>query len=180
MFTKKIEIVDIGSPTLVNTGKKPYNVIEVAFKEDGKIGGKKLLSFQNEQIFLDIQKYKRGDFLAVQTEKDDKGFWQWVSISVENGGAAAGSKATEAKTGRVVGSTYETAEERKIKQRYIVRQSSITAALSFAELIKMSKPSVQSIIGMAQEFEAYVFSDVSEKKEEAVDAINSMLDDVPY
>ena len=50
-------------------------------------------------------------------------------------------------------STYETPEERAKKQVYIVRQSSITAAINY----RGTKVSIEDIITTAKQFEAYVF-----------------------
>ena len=60
--------------------------------------------------------------------------------------------------GKVIGSNYETAEERARRQVYIIRQSSLGTAV---ELLG-SGASVADVINTAKQFEAYVFSKEAE------------------
>lgn len=182
-FSKTIEIVDISPVETVTTGKKPYGKIEVAFKEDGKIGGKKLLSFQNEEIFKKVQQYKRGDVLTIETEKDKNDYWQWTSIEAGTTSAAAGGtggnpskdspRTSGAQTGRVTGSNYATAEERAQTQLRITRQSSLTAALKVMELNKVKEVKLEEVLDIAKFFTAYVY------EKEPNQSIVDMDNDIP-
>lgn len=177
----QIEVVKVSPP--VNKGK--YEQLEVAYKRDGKIEGKKLLSFKSEEVWNTIKDSKEGDSFTVTTEKDDKGYWQWTAV--DSGGSVpvpatavpatsqpvTGQRnASQPTTGRVVGSNYETADERRVKQRYIVRQSSITAALTF---LTHNAPKAmierKDVVEIARFFENYVF--------EKPGLFDDMQDDIP-
>lgn len=151
-----VEIIDVGAPQSVKTGKGQYQTLEVSYRnEQGQVQGKKLMSFSNPVVFKDIQGYTKGDRVDVATVKDDAGYWQWKAIvkegealpKVEGAKPAAGG-------GKVIGSNYETPEERARRQVYIIRQSSLSTAV---ELLGQGKP-VEDVIATAKKFEAYVFS----------------------
>lgn len=100
------------------------------------------------------------NFIMVLEKEGD--FWNVKSIakageatvSTTNNAQPIAGKATQAYSG----STYTTAEERACTQKYIVRQSSITAALKLLELHGNKKATTREVISLAQEFEAYVFN----------------------
>lgn len=178
-----ITIVDIGP--IVNTpkaGSNGYNSIEVAFRKDGKIEGKKLIDFAAPEAYKAIQQFKAGDNITVTAEKkpgkDGKEYWYWTALSAASADSeqtkspSVGSSTGSGSTGRVIGSNYETPAERAQKQIYIVRQSSISAALGLAGLNK-EKATVESVIATAKVFEDFVF------KGDAVQAISDMVDDIP-
>ena len=167
-----INIVDVGAPnTHAAKNGRSYQSIEVTYKNDqGQVANKKLMSFSNPSVFNHIKGLAKGDSLNVQTEKDANGYWQWTGIGGDNAVATETKQATPATGGRVTGSNYETKEERAARQVYIIRQSSLSTAV---ELLGQGK-SVADVIATAKEFEAYVFS-----KEDGIDAINSLEDDLP-
>lgn len=150
----RIEIVDV---TVENKGK--YRVANVAYKtSEGKVEGKKVMSFAQKDVFNLVSQAKQGDILEVKSAKNDGGFWEWVEASVagKNTGVEERNKGftASAKASR----DFETGEERAKKQVYIVRQSSITAALSLAEINKAKGPiTEEDVIKSARKFEAYVF-----------------------
>lgn len=190
-YTNTLELISVGSVSEVKTGKKPYKVIELAFKNEGKVEGKKVIDFQNPDLFAKVQTLKVGDVITVVKEKDANGYWQWTSLEIGMGTSTSGNPTETSRSvadtsgsgrpvGRVTGSNYETPEERAIrrafevtKQRVITKQWAVNAALTFAELSKLAKPSVQGIIGIAQEFEAYAGST------DPVKDIVDMPDDIP-
>lgn len=151
-----IEIIDVSQPTATKTAKGQYQTIEVSYRnEQGQVQGKKLMSFSNPAVFKAVQTFAKGDRLDVETTKDEQGYWQWKSINKE-GEAPARTEAPKSSTGggKVIGSNYETSEERAKRQVYIVRQSSISSAI---ELLGQGK-SVEEVINTAKEFEKYVFA----------------------
>ena len=156
-----LEIIDVGTPQSVKTGKGQYQTLEVSYRnEQGQVQGKKLMSFSNPTVFKTIQTFAKGDRLDVETTKDDNGYWQWKSISKE-GEAPPRTEAAKPATsggGKVIGSNYETAEGRARRQVYIIRQSSLSTAV---ELLGQGKP-VNEVIATAKQFEAYVFSKEAE------------------
>ena len=167
----QIEVINITGPDQVPN--KKYQVIEIAYKQDGKVNGKKLLSFANPTLFTQVQKWKQGEVYEVSTTKDDNGYWQWTQaeLATTGGGGAVKSVGDFKKTSE---DRYETREERLARQQYIVRQSSISNAIAVLTTGAKSSPSVNDILDLAKQFEEFVFS--AEAK--SVD-ITEIEDDIP-
>lgn len=136
---------------------------------------------------------KEGDVVEVEAQKGEK-YWQWVGAkaSGSNGAVAQGDSETQgdtestnsdtgskprgrpvgSTTGRVAGSNYETPQERalrreadRVRQYYIVRQSSVGAALEFLKVAGYDGPvdgdlTTNKVIDIAKKFEEYVFGPV--------------------
>jgi len=189
----QVTIIDV-SPE-VNKGK--YSEIEVAYRKDGKVEGKKFLSFKHPDVYAALKAAKAGDVLQVTTAKepgrDGKEYWQWTAIGNQvvsipeaesdrgsTGGTTSAPAASAARSGRVVGSTYETPEERAIKQRLIVAQSSVTTAL---DIIKTNAGkagvSEDAVFALADKIFDYVYSHKDVTGKEVVKAIVAMDDDIP-
>jgi hypothetical protein len=174
-----IEIIDVPAPVAV----KKYQTIDVAYKSNGKVAGKKLMSFTYPQVFKDIQSFKRGDLVEVTSVKEGE-YWQWTEVKKADansqaapaeanvGGASAPRNFGAAK------STYETPEERAVKQRLIVRQSSLSNAIEVLTTGAKVPPSTGDIVGLAEEFVAFVYEGTA--REIAEQAIQDMKDDIPY
>lgn len=171
----QIEIQDVLRTDSTGKNGKSYGVLQVAYRADGKLQEKKLMSFSNPQVFKHIEGLKKGDTVNVKTEKDGNGYWQWTAIlneeqqqpkPVQSGGAT-----------RVTGSTYETPEERAIKQKYIVRQSSLTTAIQILGVGAKSLDK-QAVLGLAEELENWVFR--VDLPKVATTSIDDMEDDLPY
>lgn len=160
----RIEIIKVD---VENKGK--YRVANVTHYDDkGKIDNKKIMSFEKD-TFKALSEAKQGDLFDVKfikNEKDGKTYWNW-EVAAAGKNTEAGSTTTRAS--QAVRSSYETAEERAKKQVYIVRQSSVTAALGLAELNKAKGPvTEEDIIKSARKFEAYVFDVETEVEVPAV------------
>ena len=146
----KVNIQEVTVST-VNQGKKNYQIAEVVYTSDrGENKNKKIMSFGNPAVFAVLSKQPRG-WHNVETEGAP--YYNWSSIEAANDAAPA---ADVVKSGTVSKSTYETAEERKIKQLYIIKQSSISNAIEF-----MSKQGgefdVNDVLGVAQKFVDYIY-----------------------
>jgi len=167
----QVEIVNVTENQKTNKAGRGYTELEVIYKgDDGKASTKKIMSFSNPAVFKAIQSAKNGDKLEIKTQKDDNGYWQWTGIG---GGSSGGATSTASQPAtKVVGSNYETKEERAIKQRYIVRQSSLTTALA---VLSVGAKSVdkQAVLDLAKEFEEWVFRNDATP-------LDDMEDDVPY
>jgi len=166
-----INIIDVGQPnTHAAKNGRNYQSIEVTYKaENGQVANKKLMSFSNPSVFNHIKGLAKGAVINVTTTKDAAGYWQWTGI----GGDNEVTESTQAKPaatggGRVTGSNYETKEERAARQVYIIRQSSISSAV---ELLGQGK-SVDEVLSVAKQFEAYVFA------KDPIAEINDLEDDV--
>jgi len=124
---------------------------------DRKVDAKKLVSFKNKDVYDKLTNALPGDVFEVTSEKDEKGYWQWTSAS--SLGKNTDGTGTAPATGRpttATRSTYETPEERALRQVYIVRQSSVSNAIAFYEAVK-GKPSVDDVLATAKTFEKFVF-----------------------
>ena len=178
-----IEVINVSAPVFTKTARGGYNFIEVAYKKDGKVEGKKIMDFVSKDVFNALRdSVKPGDVLTVSMEKDAKDYWQWTGISA-SGAASSGvveganatapaSGSTRSGTGRVTGSNYETPEERARRQVLIVRQSSLTAALHL-EMHNQVKAQVdpEVVLDLAEAFTKWVF------KTDPMQAVAAMKDD---
>ena len=144
--------------------KGKYQAASVIYKgQDGKVDNKKLVSFANKEVFKTFSQAQPGDMFEVGLEKDTNGYWQWVSATASGKNTGTTSGATGlGRTSSSPRSTYETPEERAARQVYIVRQSSISAAI---EVAKHNNPkgvfTPHEVIDIAKEFEAFVFAQES-------------------
>lgn len=180
--------------------------------KDGKwvLDGKKLVDFNtkdnpgNKAVYDYCSSLQEGATVRVTAEKGEK-FWNWVKlepvgsdevpaetnagesqgtkpVSVDNAGVAGRGESSSQPRGRVTGSNYETPAERARRQIYIVRQSSITAALDLLKAITTpgvagnGQPYIpitsEQVIEQAKKFEAYVF--------EKPAAFKDFEDDIPF
>ncbi len=112
----------------------------------------------NAQLKEALAALAPGDVFTMTVEKNDKGFNDVKSLVKGADAAAMPTAPSNVSSGgtRVTGSNYETKEERAARQRLIVRQSSLTAALSYNELVK-GKPSIEEVIELADYFTNWVF-----------------------
>lgn len=112
-------------------GKKGYEQAEVTYKDGDGTRSKKIMSFANPQVFATLKDAQKGDQFDVTSEKIGE-YWQWTAISPAGAGSpdpVPARSSNGASSGSVGRSNFETPEERAARQRLIVRQSSLTAAL---------------------------------------------------
>lgn len=181
----QIQIIDVGTPN-THAGKngRSYQSLEVTYKsQDGKVASKKLMSFSNPTVFKTASTWVKGDSVDVVTQKDDAGYWQWTGIN--EGGAApmqqqqSAGTSSSASTTRVTGSNYETKEERAARQELIVRQSSLSAAVS---ILTVGAKSVdkEAVKTLAQELADWVFQKDAPSITKFDAEFEEMKDDIPY
>ena len=176
-----INIIDVGSPnTHAAKNGRSYQSLEVTYKdEQSQTKTKKLMSFSNPSVFNHIKGLSKGDAVNVTTTKDDQGYWQWTAIGGDAPAQESTSKPASAGVNKTTGSNYETKEERAARQVYIVRQSSISAAVSTLTVGAKSAPTADSVIELAKQFEAYVFAKEPEKTAANIPELD-LEDDIPY
>jgi hypothetical protein len=165
----------------VNKGKNSYNVAEVAYKnvEDGKVASKKLLDFVHKDVYQKFASATPDTVYNVKSEKDANGYWVWVSAEPVEGTITDNTKPEKKKVG-----DWETSEERKARQVYIVRQSSLERAIDLLQFNKTGTKgaaiTVPEVLVIAKQFEAYVFGDTfKDQITSAMANITDMEDDVP-
>lgn len=179
-----IEVISVGQVTKVMNAKGGYNTLEVAYRKDGKVEGRKLVDFASKEVFKKAQEMALGQSYDITLTKDKNDYWQWSAIDPTQGanagssqvaqGAVAASPREAKGVSRVTGSNYETPEERAIRQRLIVRQSSLTAALTLLTH-NMQKQHINPdlVTGLAQTFVNFVFDT------NPIQELADMRDDIP-
>ena len=170
----QVEIVNVAEPVFTKTQKGGYNHVEVAFKRDGKIGGKKVMNFVNAEVYAFVTKEaKSGMQVLVTEDKNDAGYLEWTNIEIAPDAptvvaiTAAEHKAYQQETpsprkpgGRVIGNTYETPEERAVKQAVICRQASINSAIEYLKAQEVPV-TVDAVKMVARTFEAFYQDDLA-------------------
>jgi len=166
----RIEIVGVTPPSFVKTTKGGYNILEIAYKSDGKVTGKKILDFVNQASYNILVNAKAGDIFDVEAEKNEKGYFDWTSVvpgsaAVATSGVEASSETSKVppSRGRVIGNTYETPEERAVKQAAIIRQATINMAIAYAN--GAPEATLAAICAMARQFEDHVYTDLAARAE---------------
>jgi hypothetical protein len=158
----KVKIVNVDVEKIVD-GKKNYSKAVVTYLYEGQARTQNLVSFTNPAVFKAVQE-KVGQEVDVTITKNAGGYNQWAALG-DVGSTSTGSTSTPqnqtapsttSSTTRVTGSNYETKEERAARQVYIVKQSSISAAVALSEANK-AKSTPEEIIAVAQKFVDFVF-----------------------
>lgn len=144
--------VDVQTPA----GKR-YQVAEVIYKQNGETKTKKIMSFVNPAVFAVVKDAKSGDVYTITQEKDDKGYFQWTSIT--SGAEAAASPVSAPARSPAAPSTgrdFETKDERAERQKLIVRQSSLSNAI--ATLAPGAKTALDpnAVLDLAEKYVAWV------------------------
>lgn len=165
------KVVEVEMNAQIEGQKGVYNGARLSYRDkDNKLVEKTFhenaLKY-NAALKNGLSQLEKGDNFVAKQEKKD-GYWNWTSI-------AKGQEPAVVSKAPTSGGNWETAEERKNKQVYIVRQSNITAALKLLELHGNKKATTRDVISLAQEFETYVF----DKAPKDVTNIEDMEDDIP-
>lgn len=153
--------------TTVPTAKGSYQVADVAFKNNtygGKVEGKKVMSFgASKDAFSTLSAAQPGSTYEVNTNKNDKGYIDWLSLTIAGAAVAAQPNASSGQGNRPnAGVTtppargnFETSEERAQRQVSIVRQSSLSNAIATLS-VGAKKLEPADVIRTAKEYEAFV------------------------
>lgn len=130
-----------------------------------------------------------GEVYDIEVIKNAKGYNDWVSAKKSDGTATTpASSAQPPRAGSASGSTYsaspkstyETPEERAVKQIYIVRQSNISAAISALSVGAKAPPKVDEILAVAKEFENHVFGSTKAPVDKGTEGFKDLeSDDFP-
>lgn len=139
-ITEKTDVEDKGK----------YKQATVKYSQDGEDKEKKIMSFAQKETYNTLVNANPGEVYEVKTVKDGK-FWNWEKATLQGAGTSSDSGISTSKksTG---GGTWETAEERALRQVWIIRQSSISSAATLLQ----GKGTVNDVLEAAKRFEAYV------------------------
>lgn len=144
----------------VAKGKQGYEVATVVYTDKGKNATKKIPSFAQPSVFVEVKNATPGSVWEVDLKKEGD-YWNWVAIKPANSDAApartTGYVAAAPTGGKVTGSNYETPDERRIKQMYIIKQSSISNAIDYYKMNCVNEVSVSSVLETAQQFVDFVY-----------------------
>jgi hypothetical protein len=163
-----ITILSVQSTTQTSKAGKPYQQLEVAFKNNtfGKVESKKLMPFgANKAAFDALANAAVGSVFEVAVVKNDAGYNDWTSVTQAPPGAIAGGNTPGSINKQTSGnpvqvkSTYETPEERAKKQVYIIRQSSLSSAIAMLSPGAKSPIKLSEVTDVADELFAWVMQD---------------------
>jgi hypothetical protein len=181
----KIKVTAVSVKSAKTKGGKDYEFLDLDYRNlsfDDKAEAKKIMPFGSKEVFATLKNSSNGDVFTVLREKDDAGYWQWIGIAsgdVQIERASSGATAAPAKAATPAPkSTFETPEERAKKQIYIVRQSSISAAIDTLKTDKKS-PTVEEVLAVAKQYEQFVFGTGALAATEKLPEVDES-DDVPY
>jgi hypothetical protein len=160
-----------------------YTQLDVAYKNKtygDKVEGKKIMSFAYKDVYAVLAKATNGQQFEVTVTKDSANYNQWTEIKeVGSTTATSSSNPTANKGSPTPKSTYETPEERAIRQRMIVRQSSLSNAIQTLS-VNPGKDKIQfvDVIQLATDYFNWVMEKDSKDSPVAMD-IGNMSDDIP-
>lgn len=174
-----IKNVDVEQKAAVGKGR-PYEIAEVFYESGGRNMTQKVVSFANPAVFAAVKSAVKGDQFTVTVEKNDKGYNQWTAITKSDGSVASAppgpSGLKPAPTPTAPGrSNFETPEERALRQRLIVRQSSLSTAAELLTTGAKSPPEIEAVLNLAEVLHDWVY-----KKPDIFDAPNDIDSDIPF
>lgn len=174
----RITFIVSDETTMPAKGKgQGYNQLEVTYKDDkGQTKSKKIMSFANPTVFATLKNANKGDVFDVEMVKNGD-FWNWTSVTPVDGSVASAPAASTgfsktAATSAPGRSNFETPEERALRQRLIVRQSSITAAFEFLKNQNQVAEDLDQVLDTAERVYDWVY-----KKP---DLFNEVDNDIPF
>lgn len=151
----KITIKEVNVET-VTKGKSRYQIAVVSYDFKGEARTQKIMSFSNPSVFKNVQTFNAGDVVEVEVTKNEAGYNEWTKAEKASGGETSPTTGASS-SGRVVGSNYETPQERADNRIRIVRQSSLSNAI--ATLAAGGEPvSSNDVLDLAQRYFDWVYA----------------------
>lgn len=179
-----IEILNVSKSQQPTKTGKMMDVIELAFKKDGKVEGKKLFPAFAKDVCKKLESAKSGETYTVTAEKEGD-FWQWKEVTQGGGSSsqasasASGGSTTSASTKSPVKGDWETREERAARQVMIVKQSSLSNAVATLATSK-SPADPDAVLALAQRYTDWVLATPTTQPAAAKqDPFADMDDDIP-
>ena len=177
----KIKILNVQ-----NEDKGKYNQLIVNFKnlDTGVVMATKVMSFTVPDVYAQLKDAEVDLIFDVQSEKNAKGFWEWKSVTpLKEAEVAASKKSSFAAKANTAGRDFETSAERHIRQKLIVRQSSLSVAV---EALKAAGEEFapKDVMVLAETYERWVYRDTPfaefNVKKTPAKSIEDIDDDIPY
>jgi hypothetical protein len=187
----QIQLLSVEVNNAVSKSGKGYEQLVVAYKNlsfNGKVESKTLMPFGlQKESFTTLKSAKPIDVFDVEVLKNEAGYNDWVTVKKGTASAPALGATTSVVQTSVSGGTstkggWESPEERAKKQIYIVRQSSISAAVNALSVGVKTGPKPAEVIEFARQLEAYVFEAEQAAKIAKADVgtIDEIDEDIPY
>lgn len=163
-------------------GKNKWQKATVTYTHNGQNRKQTVMSFSNPAVFAYVSKIQHPVSVNVTVTKNAKGYDEWAAVEPANNEAVGMAqqgflKAAGAPSGgKMVGSNWETPEERAKRQLMIVRQSSISNAIEFLKLDPRDAPEapVETVLAIAQNFVDFVYG-----TEEKLGSMDGIEQDIP-
>lgn len=157
-------------------GKNKWQKATITYTYNGQNRKQTVMSFSNPAVFAYVSKIQAPTNVAVTVTKNAKGYDEWAAVEPVTADAPASPvKAAGAPSGgKVVGSNWETPEERAKRQLMIVRQSSISNAIEFIKFKELNDATSATVLNLAQEFVDFVYG-----TEEKLGSMDGIEQDIP-
>lgn len=153
----KGKVIELEIDVLIKGQSGTYSGSKLVYKDgNGKVQEKAFHenTFKYNAAFKEeLTGLKTGDTFTAIAEKNGA-YWNWVSISKDKAETATST----AKPAATSGGNWETPEERKNKQLYIIRQSSITAAIKLLEINGVGTIAINDVTRVADEFVFWIYN----------------------
>ena len=173
----KIKILSVN-----NEDKGKYNQLLVNFKnlDTGVVMATKVMSFTVPDVYAQLKDAEVDSIFDVKSEKNPKGFWEWKSAAPSQEEVTKVAKGSYAAKANTAGRDFETSAERFTRQKLIVRQSSLSAAIEVAKALG----ALGSVLEIAENYERWVYRgtlfDCIEVKKTPAKSIEDIDNDIPY
>lgn len=156
-------------------GKAKWQKLNVVFHNDstGRVDGRNILSFTNKDVFGVLSNSAKDEVYEITEVQNVKGYPEIVKVEKLDSSAVAVPASTSEAPSRsqpAPRSNFETPEERAKRQELIVRQSSLSNAISV--LGEGAKP--DAVEALADRFVAWVWN-----RPDVMSEIAAMDDDIP-
>ena len=136
------------------TQKDKYSVAEVTYRSldrEGKVSSKKVMSFN--KVYETASKVQKDEVYDITSEKDKNDYWVWTAM-VKSDEPVSSSSSNQSSNLRVSKSTntYETPEERALKEVRLARKNGLNVAVEYLKATKGAKFNVDEVITVAERF----------------------------
>lgn len=177
----QVKLLDVKTE-YVKTARGGYSKAQVAYDAGNGVKSHNIMDFANKQVYAVVVAAKTGDMFDVVTRKNDKGYDEWASITPSAPGSSVSSApaGTPSAPSRASGSNYETKEERALRQRLIVRQSSLSAAVATLSTGSKTALNPDEVMALAERYNSFVFAAPTLFEQPNDPPFADATDDIPY
>jgi hypothetical protein len=159
---KKVDILVLDVQVTEHPDKKGnlYKKAEISYKDlaFNKVQSRTIVSFgKTSKAFLSIVSNPKGKY-TVEMEKEGE-YWTWLSATPSDGKTVDTAQVRQGDSSPQPQPASRFQEDKDKVQKYIVRQSSLKAAIDYSVLKGDKKVTVDDVVQLAATFESYVFDE---------------------